>query len=254
LITYYILGTYLDYSSYFGSIESRGVNENLAYFRPHGIFQEPNGYCTAMFCLLALTNYFIVRRKSIEYIGLLSMFLSLSLWGIVAAILLLICLNVRFSFKQFVMLSTFLAIFVYAFSSIDWVLLADNSITLTRILNVGDDASFDQRSGGMSILATGLDISFLWGFGVNTDSFQEVYGANGLSFLVYSFGAIGTCFLFITISVMLRFSLLPLLFLAMLLTTYPPFSYMYFWLWLGMLIVIASHRSKFIYKNLAQAV
>lgn len=254
LVTYYSFGAYLDFSSFFGSIESRGVNVGLNYFRPHGIFQEPNGYCTSMFCLLTLTKYFLVRRKALEYMGILTLFLSLSLWGMLAGASLLVFLYFRFSSKTLINLSMLSVIIFYAFASLDWSDLTSNSVTLNRILNLEDDSSFSQRSGDMNILAAELDNTFLWGSGVNTNLFQGMYGANGLSFLVYSFGIVGTVLLLVTLLIMLRFSLVPLLFLAVLLTTYPPFSYMYFWLWLGLLIMTGRRGLQFSYKNLGQGV
>jgi hypothetical protein len=51
---FYFHGFFFDIHTIIGSIESRGFNESLRYFRPSGFFQEPNAYCAVMFCLLSI--------------------------------------------------------------------------------------------------------------------------------------------------------------------------------------------------------
>lgn len=243
LFFYHLAGYYIDFTGALNSISSRGLNESLAYFRPHGIFQEPNGYCTATFSLLSLCLFFSERRKSIENIACLSLFLSLSLWGIAAALLFLVMSNFSLNRKGLGFLLLFIGFIFIIFYIFNLNLILADSITFNRILNIGDDASFEQRIGGDKIFNTDIEFNFLFGYGVNTDDFQSTYGANGVSFLVYSFGLVGLSLLFFLLSRALNFSVKAILANALILATYPIFSYMYFWCMFGALVFMCKNKT-----------
>ncbi|WP_334118226.1 hypothetical protein, partial [Limnobacter sp.] len=86
---YFTTQIYIDFPQLFGSIESRGLNEQLGYVRFSGLFQEPNAFCTTMFCLLSLCKFSTTRKQWIEILGILSIFTTQSLWGFGAGLLLI---------------------------------------------------------------------------------------------------------------------------------------------------------------------
>ena len=237
---FYLFGGYIDYSGYFGSINSRGYNTSLEFFRPHGIFQEPNGYCTAMFSLLALCKFFQNRRKIIENLACLTMVISLSLWGIVGAILLLLVLNFSSVSKQVAVIFMLFCITLLLIDFSDLEELAETSITMDRIINFQDDASIEGRLGGLRNIDWGFN--FLFGYGIDEVGFQDRYGANGFSFLLTSFGLVGSLLILFYFIWITKFSIYSLIFISYLLLTFPLFSYVYFWIWLGILVAICRNN------------
>lgn len=237
---FYLFDGYIDYSGYFGSIDSRGYHTSLEFFRPHGIFQEPNGYCTAMFSLLALCRFFKNRRKIIENIACLTMIMSLSLWGIVGAVLLLLVLNSSLVSKYAVVILMSFCIFFLSIDFLDLIDAADTSITMDRFINFQEDASIEGRLGGLRNI--GWNFNFLFGYGIDEVGFQNRYGANGFSFLLSSFGLISSLLILVYFIWVTKYSIYPLLFISFLLITFPLFSYVYFWIWLGILVAICRNN------------
>jgi hypothetical protein len=241
LSIYYVFGVYLDFSSYLGDITSRGYNTSLDYFRPHGIFQEPNAYCTITFCLLALCPFLSKRRHGVESLAIFSLAASLSVWGAAASIMMFLLLKRKFIIHP-VVLSVFLFILLVTFGpGYDVSGMIERSITLSRIVNIQEDASFGARLGEGRLFYATFNPSFLLGHGINTSDFQAAFGANGVSFLIYSFGLIGAVLLFMIFCWLVMFDHRIILSMAFLLTTYPPFSYMYFWFWLALLVALKQY-------------
>jgi hypothetical protein len=228
-------GVFIDIPQMVGSIESRGLNEALGYFRPSGIFQEPNAYCTVMFCLGTLYAAAGSRRSWLETVLILSFFLSRSLWGFGAATVLIgLLYGWRFTAMGLVLLGMALAIY-YLIFGIDLAGLAQSSTTIFRVFDIFNDASAQARFGQMSNFEMGTTLMI--GSGVDTLNFQD-FGANGIAFMLYCFGLGGTIAIALLYMLGFKIKLRTAISAVTLLTTYPPFSYMFFWFWLALMIVM----------------
>ena len=233
---YYFNGSFIDFMGAVGSIESRGLNVGLNYFRPSGIFQEPNAYCTVMFTLLYLCLFINNRNYLIEILGILSLIITQSLWGFGAALLLLFLLyNIKVLFKSFLLILIF--IFLFYFTLHDQLnSIIESSVTIERILNIEDDPSRAARYG--SINNINLDEFLFFGHGIDTQNFQSI-AANGYGFLLYSFGLIGMILMAFYFIYLTKSNINILLAISFVLTTFPPFSYVYFWVWIGMILFLS---------------
>jgi hypothetical protein len=111
--------------------------------------------------------------------------------------------------------------------------LAENSVTVARLMNIDDDPSRQARYG--SVANWRLDEWFIFGNGVDTSNFQNV-AANGVGFLFYSIGIVGLGLLSIWILIRERVRYKAGVSIIFLLTTFPPFAYMYFWVYLSLIL------------------
>lgn len=234
-LAYYVGGYFLDFARFFGSIESRSLNEGLDYFRPAGIFQEPNMYCTIMFCLLSACSHFQQRNFRIEFIGIVGVLFTQSLWGIGAAVVLVYLLYGVKPLMWLLILFGAIGGLVVAFSGLTVQDIADVSITVNRIINIDNDPSRQARFGSFNNLE--LDAFFLFGHGVDTENFQAI-AANGFAFIIYSFGLIGMLVFSLILSAIVRVGNRTLIAVCFLLTTFPLFSYMFFWCWLAIMMAL----------------
>ena len=249
-LAFHCVGVYMDITGSFGAIESRGLNEALNYFRPSGMFQEPNAFCTVMFSLLSTCSYFHSRSLRIEVAGIFSILISQSLWGFGAALLLIYLL---YGFRWLVVVGgacSVLATLAFITSGVSLQELTSLSVTLNRIININDDPSRIARLGSLDNIQ--LDFLFLLGHGVDTLNFQTL-AANGLAFLMYCFGVIGTAVLGLFLVFMVRANFKILLVAGFLLTTFPCFSYMFFWMWLAILLALYRTYPKVISSKFAHS-
>lgn len=233
---YYLNGSFIDFMGAVGSIESRGLNVELNYFRPSGVFQEPNAYCTVMFTLLYLCLFINNRNYLIEILGILSLIITQSLWGFGAALLLIFLLyNLKVLFKPllFLLFFIFLLYFIFQDQSNN---IIESSITIGRILNIENDPSRAARYGSMNNIK--LDEFLFFGHGIDTQNFQSI-AANGFGFLLYSFGLIGMILMAFYFIYLTKLNISILLAIGFILTTFPPFSYIYFWVWIGMILFLS---------------
>jgi len=234
-LAYYAGGYFLDLTRFFGAIESRSLNEELNYFRPAGMFQEPNMYCTVMFCLLSACSHFQKRSLRIELIGIVGILFTQSLWGFGAAVVLVYLLYGTKSLIWLLILFCVMGGLVIAFSGLTVQDIADASITINRIIHIDNDPSRQARFGSFDNL--GLDAFIFFGHGVDTEKFQSI-AANGFAFIVYSFGLIGMLVFGLILSAIVRVGSRTLIAVGFLLTTFPLFSYMFFWCWLAIMIAL----------------
>jgi hypothetical protein len=242
---FYFHGFFFDIHTIIGSIESRGFNESLRYFRPSGFFQEPNAYCAVMFCLLSIRVCLRQGVSSIDYFGILSMILTQSLWGFGASFVIL-GLIIGFMKATFlVMIIASLAYVLLLLVGVKVSDLAEISVTVARLMNIDDDPSRQARYG--SVASWRLDEWFVFGNGVDTSNFQNV-AANGVGFLFYSIGIVGLGLLSIWILIRERVHYKAGVSIIFLLTTFPPFAYMYFWVYLSLILtrprLVQKHQSE----------
>lgn len=248
---YYSTGLFVDVPGTFGSIDSRGFNEGLLYFRPSGMFQEPNAFCTAMFCMVSTCIFFKKRIVYIEMAGIFSIIFTQSLWGFGGAVILIWLLYGLRWLGIFVAGLSLLAILFSVTSGINLQDLADTSVTVSRIINIEDDPSRQARFGGADNVQ--FDMLFLLGHGVDSLNFQSI-AANGLAFMLYSFGLIGLIAIFLYLVILSRMNIKILFIVGFLFTTFPVLSYMFFWCWLAIILALAqSEASSEQYLNLNQS-
>lgn len=210
-------------------------------FRPAGLFLEP-----AIFCFLACSIFLLRRQRQqpfsvLDYLLLLSMALSLSLWGILVAFILFFAFRLRIAVLSALAAAIVLILLVdiekYSHSPV-YLLLE------SRLTDLAADASTQGRFGGTLILLSNMltDPAVILGRGIN-NSFAE-YGSNGFSFLVNSFGLIGTSLL-LSLCLLLappRQWMLFGLSMAILLTAAPLWKTLYFWLWIALMLLPAGDR------------
>lgn len=229
---FYVFTTFIDFNSMLGSIPSRGWNENLNLFRPSGIYQEPNAYCVAVYCLVAVRAIVFRAKDWTVFIGLVSMMISQSLWGMVGAVILAYFIYgaKRTGYTLLgLMIFSFMMLNALDFSFSD---LVDASFTLNRIATIDTDASRDGRLGSIGNYFGYENLMF--GSGVSSDQFQRL-GANGLAFVLYSSGILGMLLLLIAFLPRSRLHAKKSIIVLFLFSTFPPFAYMYFWAWLAII-------------------
>jgi hypothetical protein len=204
-------------------------------FRPAGLFLEP-----AIYCFFAGSIFMLRRQRAqcfryVDGLLLLSMVISLSLWGISVALLLIAMFRTRFSL--------FLgagAGFIATFA-LDMQDLSSSPIYRffeSRLFDLGSDSSARGRYGGtldwiVSLLA---NPTVLFGNGIN--NFFEVHGSNGWAFVLNSFGLLGTFVLLGVFALMTRPRQWLLFFvgISVLLTAAPLWKTFYFWVWIALML------------------
>ena len=229
---FHVFKTFIDFNSMLGSIPSRGWNESLNLFRPSGIYQEPNAYCVALYCLVAARAIVFRAKDWTVFVGLVSMMISQSLWGMVGAVILayLIYGAKRTGYTLLGLLvfgSITLNTLGFSFSD-----LVNASYTLNRIATIDADPSRDGRLGSL-VDYLGYE-NLIFGSGVSSDQFQQL-GANGLAFVLYSSGIVGMLLILIALLPRSRLHAKKSIIVLFLFSTFPPFAYMYFWAWLAIM-------------------
>jgi hypothetical protein len=232
-LLHYTMGFYLDFHSVVGSVTSRGWNVDLNYFRASGLFQEPNAYCTVLFCMLSTRTLVFHKVDWTFFVGLISMFASLSLWGIGGALLLALLVFRPITSLKIIGIGVLCVATVIYFSGISVDSLVEDSITLHRITNLDDDASKQGRFGTVENYLTYRNLIF--GSGVSSDQFQAL-AANAYGFLFYAFGILGVSLLALSFSTLLAQNWRGVVAILFLLTTFPHFSYMFFWIWIALMV------------------
>ncbi|MCF6764278.1 hypothetical protein L3V82_00735 [Thiotrichales bacterium 19S3-7] len=233
LLMFKLFGDVLNFTHYAGSISARIYNESLNYFRPAGLYQEPNSYCTSVFMLIILRHNVLVKpRKLISWVAALTLVISQSLWGM-GAFVLWVMLYTSNKEKLY-MLGVIFILLLYTSFTGKLSYFIEHSVTLHRLSDIDADPSKEQRYG---LLANYLSPNHFLGLGINTNAFQTI-AANGIAFVIYSFGLVGFLCLGLTLSYLFvrLYAIRALIAIAFLLTTYPLMTYMIFWIWLGLLI------------------
>ncbi len=222
-------------------------------FRPTGIFQEPNNYCETMMLLLLM----IVGKKKwkvLRYLAYGSMLLSQSMYGSGAALILFFfdtMMNGRYKF--------FLSLCLLGLIGINFALFFDygfNISSLLRIPQLISDTSFLERYVGLQLAhdlgltdakviqdhcpADALPFKLL-GHGLSSSYFGFCVAKNGLAQFIYAAGLLAPVVLFFLWRG-LRQTVAPknaapiALGIFLMLLSYPFYTYLFFWLWIGLLL------------------
>lgn len=259
----------LDYLSII-NITSRIFPEDGAFFyRASGLFREPSSYALNMFLMLVILLKFY-KKHIIFSLGLLSIFLSGSLWGLFSVFVFSGCYffnNYKLSLVNFKKLF-FYFFCIIAFMGAFFLMSKPSHIkypnTINRIMNFKSDGSFIERfqhsninnikfsesftSGEMLIprLNPSSNFAFLFGTGISTHFFFEKHPVNGYHLIYLTFGLIGTLTLFWSFLWALRKRLFneKLIFTTLTLfslSNYPLFTYLIFWLFLFFIFNLSFH-------------
>jgi hypothetical protein len=220
--------SYLDFFPYLQ--QSRVYNEGLNLLRPGGFMMEPNSYSANIF-MLTFISYKLNKKKItvISMLALITIPFTTSLWGI-SILLILIFFRFNFVFK-------IVAILLFLLSSTMVYSILDNSIAFERVVRIIEDPLSDNsivtRLGLESNYSFNL-INLIFGNGINSTDFQSFLGGNGISYMLYCFGIVGTLFFLFWVYFSNGFKIL-LLFLFFHLT-YPYYSYLIFWFFLAIVL------------------
>lgn len=231
------------------------------FLRLTGLYMEPNNYCIATVMLVLLRRELMDKSFDfLSYIAIATLVMSLSLWGSVIAVVIVAYhyvstkRNWTQSFYSFVIVSFLVASSILAPR---YLLDEDNALRITLIDRAGKileviSGDYDHVEGSfrdryLSIAQFGeqnpSDFQMLFGHGINIDDFQEAGGANGLSFLLYSFGLVGLMAIISALVILaLKNGLDSSLWIMLTLSSYPLLTYFYWWAWLALLLLF-SNRS-----------
>lgn len=218
----------------FNPFEFLGIDVRLTggnIFRPAGLFREPASFALMIFSFIIIKIRIKSKMDFICWLGILAIFLSLSLWGAVAATCLIIFLYWRSPILQFFSIVAASLIVVYWNSILK---LSETLFLLNRIVNIEDDGSANERyAGNEGALA---DPVFWFGHGPNIDNYQY-FGGNGLGYLLATWGLLGgTIILLLLAQNVPRNKLSISIFgvtLALLASTI--WTQFYWWVWLALL-------------------
>ena len=187
---YFTLHYSLNYQAWIGAELRTDTGLGM---RPAGLFLEPAHYCLIMFSLLCLFRIIGGQSARLEGSALISMLLSISLWGWGAAVFYILLFRPRIALAIFPFV---LGLGSYAAIAINASDFNKNIITfniLRRILDPTNDGSTQSRYSAYFSLDPNAPT--LW-FGRGITASYEAYGANGLSYLLSTGGLFGTAIVF----------------------------------------------------------
>jgi hypothetical protein len=190
LIYYYFSGNILNFIP---DNEARLIS---SVFRPAGMFLEPAHYSLTMVLLLSIKYLGEKKTNKIFIFSLLTIFLSLSLWGIISALFLLLFIFLtKISFKKVV----FFSAGILSIIGIIWFIYNNND-TIKFLIDYSLLDRFDKISENQDNSINGRIGSSLFGvekfgysnlFGTGFTSRIKYGGANLLSLIVNNFGLVG---------------------------------------------------------------
>lgn len=185
LISYRVAGTFVNYLAFAGLVP-RAFSP---FFRPTGLFMEPATF--SLFCIMLVGLHYLYRRRllRLDIFALVSACASLSLWGILASLMLFTwCYWRRWWF--WLLCAGGSAVFLLDRRLAELVTALP---VLSRLTSLGQDASAIQRYGGIGGLSR-FDWAFSEWFGSGVSSINYyAFGENGWSYVLTAAGIIGTC-------------------------------------------------------------
>lgn len=228
-IYYHIYGIVINPYGFLGGDEPRALS---SIFRPTGLFLEPAAYSVSMLMLL-IVRFFIVKSLGIiDILALLTIYLTLSLWGLIAStIFMFIFARKNLIFYFLILVLATLVTMSIPFIPVDW--LNANDSPWIRLMNLGDDSSTNSRFGALVNSPNFFDL--IIGKGVGND--YHYFGSSGIAFVMSAGGLLGSSILFYLLFKLTRkdkfFLRCTLIFLCM--TAAPIWTTMFWWLWLALM-------------------
>jgi hypothetical protein len=186
LLIFYAGGVILDYHAWYGNeFRVGGV-----IFRPAGLYLEPAGFSLSLMMLLFLKLYTENRIDKYLFFGLISILLSLSFWGLVTSIVIILFQIFRSNSRPLLFLIPIIGIFIIMFPGTQERLASYEVVELivfrTENILAGGDLSAIDRYSSLSDQFENLSLRTLFGYGIASG-----VGGNALSNLLYIFGFVG---------------------------------------------------------------
>ena len=222
-------------------------------FRPAGLFREPASFAFQIFTFLSLKYLLSQKFDGVCWFGFACASLSFSLWGYVALTTLLLFIYWKEKIAWvFVMSATGLA--VYFWEPIQHKVTA--SILTRRIQTLGEDGSVGTRyigflEDGHSIIT---DAVFWFGQGPSTSSY-DYFGANGIGYMVSTWGVLISLFWAAGLVVKIQPGrrVFVILVVGLAATAAPMWTKFYWWVWLALVLRLASGSPAKAHKTEATA-
>ncbi len=253
--------------------DTRSINELalMPVLRASGLFAEPNSYCVNVIYLLAFI-FFKKESKWLVFLSILTLCVSQSLWGVIVGFLLLMMwffMHARSFLKGVVASTCYAVLLLFLFVTSLYVTEGryhDTPHFIQRIQEIQQDPSLRERFVANSIPNNSSSSTFrkdsdgplsrvlddkhnhsfitkydLFGYGISTKLFLLGVPLNGLALVFFGMGIIGIVILCAIVLPLYRFE--PslnirqrytwIVIFCILLTSYPLFTYIFFWIWLA---------------------
>jgi hypothetical protein len=259
---FHLTGDLLDFQKIFGA-ESR-VGEEGYVFRPVGLYSEPHSFCVSIVMLTLMTQS-QHKMRYLHYIGCFAMMVSLSLWGIIVAFALagLVVTTYKRLLIDIIKTVTIVYMCLIGGFSILYGVLIENQDTFlvlsNRIHYMEKDNSLNDRftkhlpskeienslnedkveNSKITYLAKNL-----FGNGISTSIFSNGTPVNAYAFIQKTSGLIGYIFFVFLIYLFFKsksiyyvyYKISFIVIIALLATSYPMITYVFFWLFLILII------------------
>ncbi len=207
-------------------------------FRPTGFYLEPASHSLAIVMLMVLRMKYRPRFDRYVYLGVASLFVSLSLWGAVVGLL-----SVLFYNRRRLTIGLVVALGL-SFAVASLVATTQEYPLIRRIFTLGADSSAQARYGLWTDPDKIWDFGALFGSGVSYDYLD--FGSSGYAFLLKAGGAFG-CLAFLGLVWFIasrRERVHALFFILLCMTGGPLWTYVFWWGWLALLLKTSDQVAK----------
>ncbi len=231
---YEFFGVVINLYGFLGGEEPRAIS---SIFRPTGWFLEPAAYSASILMLLTVRIFITKCFDKITLLALATIFLTLSLWGLLAGIIFIFLFSKK-NILFFIVVALLIFLVLPALSMIVeyWVNANDNP--LMRLINLGDDSSATVRYYALINAGTNATdvINLLFGKGLSNEYHE--FGSSGLAFILSAGGLFGTgVFLLILFRIIPRDRrFLTLTLILLFLTSAPILTTAYWWFCLALML------------------
>lgn len=219
--------------------------QNAIGYRTSGLFLEPTSYCAMMFMLI-MTRFLLNSYTIYEFIGIITILMSFSLYGFFVSIF-LIGFWAIYNVKKFLAVLFCIIFLIPIFLPLYQVNNIFSSeiqfLIIDRLTSLFTDASVQARYRPQEFSDQSL-LQTLFGNGLSTQG--TIYGTSGLGYLVSGIGVIGFIF-FIILSINLyRKNTIIILsgILVVLMSSYY-WTYIVFWMWMAWLYILIHNKKNF---------
>ncbi|MDA8902773.1 hypothetical protein N9J15_03415 [Porticoccaceae bacterium] len=219
-----------------------GLEPRLLYgqgMRTAGLFLEPTSFCSMMFMIIT-TRFLHNSYGRLELIGILTILMSLSLFGIFASLFLL-AYWILFNPKLLSLLTKLsiciIPLLIFAgFNAESWMPSQFYYLLFERLPDIGSDTSVLSRYK-LSDTTQLSNFSLLFGLGLATLN-SGVLGSSGFGYLISGVGLIGFLF-FLCVSVNLyrRRTLFIMTNIVVILMSSYYWTFLVFWMWLAWMYI-----------------
>lgn len=232
LILQWFLYVFFDYFINFHIFLTESPRVFSSIFRPSGLFLEPGNHSVTMLMLLLAYWKDNFSFNIISSMGIISILLSLSLFGYLG----LICVLLYFFRSKLIYILQGILVLPLLIFLILNILDSDNIVFISeRVVGWRNDSSFVSRFSGIFNYDQFNGLDLLFGRGISNAYLD--YGNNGYAFLISAGGLLGLfVFLLFFVSQSMQGNRTYILFsLCLILIASPIFTTMFFWFWLALM-------------------